>query len=77
MKKRSIIIVFLLLLFSLGCFNSDYNRKQDKKATISKMPTGAKNIKYIGNGWAYFTIENKRFLACLQYRNSCITQVKE
>ena len=79
--KKSFLIVLCLVLISFSCC-SKQNRKEkakeiNRKQTISRLPPGAKEIQYIGNNWVYFSIEDKRFLAYLFFRNSCITQVKE
>lgn len=77
MRKIIVLCLVLMTMFSCSFMTEKGIKEGTKKALNEKLPTGAKDFEYIGNGWGYFTLDNNKFIIFYKLKHMCLTQIVE
>lgn len=84
MKKCFYTILLILLTYGwfsiiFNCSSKKTSEEERKDWVIECLPPRSYDIKHIGNGWAYFSLDGKNYLfhARVYGNRESVTQIKE
>lgn len=87
MKYVSVLALLVVSFLVCGCQPQTEEQKCEalKQFTNSSLPSGAKNVRELGNGWRYFEVElegrNRKFLyrasGCGNNNTETVTELSE
>lgn len=87
MKYLGVLALLTVGFLAAGCGPQTEEQKRQalQQFTNSSLPTGAKNVRELGNGWKFFEMElegrNRKFLyragGCGNSNTECVTELSQ